>query len=350
MATWDETKPAGTRNPKLGDDDIREFKQCVRERLAIDHEAAASESPAFGAAGSKIGTHKAVRLNEQAADPTTLENQAAIYAKEADSATELFMRPESDGTAIRLTRGGCAAFNTLPFNDGTYAITFPTNGMAAAKIMLGNSSTIIWMYLNTAPPGWKALSTGADMVLAVAGGAAAYNVNGGNPDSVAAWAISGLTADAHTHAGPSHVHTGPSHTHDLSNHTHAGPSHTHTGPSHTHSGTTSAESAHTHVIDVADGSIIQRTPSNGSSSANTGAGTPHQHTVTVGAAGTGATGAAGTGATGAPSNNTSGAGGTGNTGAAGTGNTGAASATGVSSTGAWRPKASVGKLFQLDTA
>lgn len=91
---------------------------------------------------------------------------------------------------------------TVGFSDGTYNYTFPTNpaaGLAAAKFMLGTSSTIIWMYLNTAPPGWKALSTGADMVLGIAGGSASYNVNGGNPDSAATWTITGLAADAHTH-------------------------------------------------------------------------------------------------------------------------------------------------------
>ena len=52
--TWDETKPAGSRSPALGDDDIREFKVAIRERLAADHDFEASESPAFGAAGSTL--------------------------------------------------------------------------------------------------------------------------------------------------------------------------------------------------------------------------------------------------------------------------------------------------------
>jgi hypothetical protein len=72
-------------------------------------------------------------------------------------------------------------------NDGTQNIDFPTNGMSAAKFMLGNSNTIAWFYLNTAPPGWKVLATGADTVLGVSGGAGDYNVNGGNPDSSATW-------------------------------------------------------------------------------------------------------------------------------------------------------------------
>ena len=42
-SSWDETKPDGDRDIPLGDDDIREFKQQVRERLEIDHHALASE-------------------------------------------------------------------------------------------------------------------------------------------------------------------------------------------------------------------------------------------------------------------------------------------------------------------
>jgi len=91
---------------------------------------------------------------------------------------------------------------TVGFNDGTYNVEFPTNGIAAhSVIMLGNSSTIIWMYLNTAPPGWKVLTTGADTILAVAGGAALYNANGGTAAGES-WA----NLKAHTHTGPSHNH------------------------------------------------------------------------------------------------------------------------------------------------
>ena len=92
---------------------------------------------------------------------------------------------------------------TTGFSDGTYNYEFPTNGVAGhSVIMLGDASTIVWMYLNAAPPGWKVLTTGADTVLAVAGGSGDYNVNGGLPDNAASWDIDGLTnaaEAAHTH-------------------------------------------------------------------------------------------------------------------------------------------------------
>jgi len=94
-----------------------------------------------------------------------------------------------------LTTGGNATSkfdSAVGFYDGTYNYEFPTNGVGAdSVIMLGDSDTVVWMYLNTAPPGWKALATGADTVLAVAGGTEDYNVDGGNPDSSATWTIAG---------------------------------------------------------------------------------------------------------------------------------------------------------------
>ena len=88
------------------------------------------------------------------------------------------------------------------FNDGTYNYEFPTEGIGAhSVIMLGTSDTIVWMYLNAAPPGWKVLSTGADSLLAVSGGTAAYNVNGGNGGTGDTW-----TQPNHTHTMGTHLH------------------------------------------------------------------------------------------------------------------------------------------------
>jgi len=95
--------------------------------------------------------------------------------------------------------------SSMSFYDGTYTFDFPTNGVAGnAVIMCGDSSTIAWFYLNTAPPGWKALTTGGDTVLAVSGGSGDYNVNGGNPDTAASWEIDGLT---NGNQSANHTHT-----------------------------------------------------------------------------------------------------------------------------------------------
>ena len=68
--------------------------------------------------------------------------------------------------------------------DGTYKAVFPSNGVAGdAVIMLGNSSTIGWWYLNAAPPGWKVLATGADSVLGVKATARSSGTADGNTPS-----------------------------------------------------------------------------------------------------------------------------------------------------------------------
>ena len=103
---------------------------------------------------------------------------------------------------------GCTNFASVDDASGN-TISLPTNGMSDAVFMLGNSSTIAWFYLNVAPPGWKVLATGADTVLAIAGGSGDYNVNGGNPDSAATWTIDGFslnTENSHEHSGAAHTH------------------------------------------------------------------------------------------------------------------------------------------------
>lgn len=191
-----------------------------------------------------------------------------------------------------------AVLTTKQWSDGTNTIDFPTNGMAAAKFMLGNSSTIAWFYLNTAPPGWKVLATGADTVLGVSGGANAFNINGGTAGG--------------TWTQPDHLHSGPSHYHGLG--TMAGPDHTHT----LSSTTTAASYGSADVPVVISGGKLYEAP-------DPGAGTAEQASSTTG----NPTATALTGAMAAD--------GTGNTSNSATANT-------------WRPSASVGKLFQMDTA
>ena len=91
--------------------------------------------------------------------------------------------------------------SSVGFSDGIYTYDFPTNSIAAhSLIMLGNSSTILWMYLNAAPPGWKVLTTGTDTVLAVSGGTEAYNENGGTTNK-GDHDISVANMPAHDHTG-----------------------------------------------------------------------------------------------------------------------------------------------------
>lgn len=261
--TWNaayESSPADGDNVSAGAGKIRDLKQDIRERMAKDHYMAIAGTDA------DHGEHSKVTFQAPISTPSNVANKGFIYGKDVSAKIELHWEDE-DGDEVQLTAGG-AMSTTDGFSDGTNAITFPTNGMAAAKFMLGTSDTIAWFYLNTAPPGWKALSTGADTVLGVSGGSGDYNVNGGNPDSSATWTIDGLSSansGAHTH-----TYSGTTSTKDAFDSNEAGVNAGVGAHSHTYSGTTS------------------------------GVSTQHSHTI--------------------------------------------------SQNGSWRPKASVGKLFQLDTA
>lgn len=251
-----------------------------------------------------------VKISELTALTTPADADALAIVDASESSLEKTKQITYANLKAALT-GASATYVTT----GAYTASFPTNGVAASSIiMLGTSSTIIWMYLNTAPPGWKALTTGADTVLGVSGGSGYYNVNGGNADSLASWTVSGLTM-AHTHTGPSHTHTGPSHTH-------TGPSHVHQWANNQYSYDSGGNQSGSILLPNVElsGSTTYRAIDDGD--------------YYTSAAGTGDTGAAGTGATGAGGNTA----------------TSAASTSSVTSSGVWRPKASVGKLFQLDTA
>lgn len=111
--TWNETTPPGSENPQQGDDRIREHKRAVRERLAADHHFESTETIPFGNAGSEIGFHKKVTLIEQASDPTTLENEMALYCKDNGGAPEAYIRPQSNGTPFQLTKSGKLLHNAV---------------------------------------------------------------------------------------------------------------------------------------------------------------------------------------------------------------------------------------------
>jgi hypothetical protein len=106
-AAWDETKPAGTRSPTLGDDDIREFKEQIRERLAVDHDTRSDESGAesITTPTGTIGYHVKVTLTERAADPTNVANAGILYTKDSGGISELYYE-DSAGTVKQLTTNG----------------------------------------------------------------------------------------------------------------------------------------------------------------------------------------------------------------------------------------------------
>jgi len=64
----------------------------------------ARDHVSLDANSAESGKHKAIRLTEQAA-PTTLVNELGLYAKDTGSEPDLYVRRESSGTEIQMTMG-----------------------------------------------------------------------------------------------------------------------------------------------------------------------------------------------------------------------------------------------------
>lgn len=97
-SAWDETKPAGSRNLNLGDDDIREFKQQVRERSDVDGYFPSADD-------AKTGYHRKATLIEQGSDPSAVADALIVYSKLTGSFAELYSRHEN-AAAQQLTLNG----------------------------------------------------------------------------------------------------------------------------------------------------------------------------------------------------------------------------------------------------
>jgi len=96
----DETKPAGNRARSLGDDDIREFKRAIRERLATDHNFKADET-----GDTQIGYHKQVTLIEAADIGVGATGLPILGAQTVSGKPELTFTDE-DNNDIQLTKSG----------------------------------------------------------------------------------------------------------------------------------------------------------------------------------------------------------------------------------------------------
>lgn len=173
---WDETKPAGSRSMSLGDDDIREFKAQMRERLAIDHYFLQNETD-----DSLVGFHKKVTLLEQASDPASLADAFYLYAKLQGSYSELFGRHENAGVQ-RLTNLGKLWIEALGVDSAARGDIITRGASVFGRLALGASGTFL-------------KSDGTDAVWAAASVAA-----GGLPNGVPIQIVR-VTDAAHTNLG-----------------------------------------------------------------------------------------------------------------------------------------------------
>ena len=101
---YDSTKPQSGITLSAG-------RAVVQANFAATETYIARDHVSFDANSADSGKHKAIRLTEQTA-PTTLVNELGLYAKDTGSHPDLFVRRESSGTEIQMTVGDPTAAAT----------------------------------------------------------------------------------------------------------------------------------------------------------------------------------------------------------------------------------------------
>ncbi len=120
--TWDETKPAGSRDRSLGDDDIREFKRAIRERLNEDHVQPSDET-----GYTTVGYHRKCTLIKQGSNATAVTDTLILFCKNDGSTDELFTIDES-GNVIQVTDAGkLAVLGSEGWRTGDKILSSNTN-------------------------------------------------------------------------------------------------------------------------------------------------------------------------------------------------------------------------------
>ena len=119
---WDVTKPAGSRDLSLGDDDIREFKRAIDERLNEDHVKPNDETGV-----TTVGYHRKSTLIKLGSNPTAVTDTYILFCKSDGSTDELFGIDES-GNVIQFTDAGkLAVLGSEGWRTGDKLLSSNTN-------------------------------------------------------------------------------------------------------------------------------------------------------------------------------------------------------------------------------
>lgn len=123
IETQDVTKPAGTRDRSLGDDDIREFKRAECERQNEDHVRPADET-----GETLVGYHRKVQLYRQTSDPAAVALTGIAYTKDIGAGVIELFYEDAAGNVIQLTSAGkLMALGTNVLRTGDKLLSSNTN-------------------------------------------------------------------------------------------------------------------------------------------------------------------------------------------------------------------------------
>lgn len=149
--TWSETAPAGGDDAANGDNEIRDFKFAIRERLAVDHYAYDDES-----GHSDVGYHKQVTMPAQST-PTTISGALRLYAKSVSSVEELHLLDDA-GNERQWSKDGL-------INAASLKIASEVRGDvlirgASGWIRLGIGASGRYLRSDGTDPSWSAIQAG----------------------------------------------------------------------------------------------------------------------------------------------------------------------------------------------
>ena len=122
--TWDEAAPGGTDNVSSGDDEIRDTRYGIRERLAVDHNAYATE-----AGESNLYTHKKISLTKLAADPGASATLGFLYVKDIGAGVYELFYEDAAGNVLQMTDAG-SLVGTTAFRTGDWIVSETTAARA----------------------------------------------------------------------------------------------------------------------------------------------------------------------------------------------------------------------------
>ena len=129
--TYRKSIPLATERPSVSQPKIKENFTQINDQFGVDH-TELEES-------TQQGKHKKVTLYEQATDPSTSSDEAAIYSKEGDNGTELYYRKESDGEVLKLV--GLKVLAICSANNAGALINDKFNVSACGIVSEGGNST-----------------------------------------------------------------------------------------------------------------------------------------------------------------------------------------------------------------
>jgi hypothetical protein len=111
----DPSVPAGTEDPNLGDNRIRNLAAAVAELLGIDHYMGTDGGAGTGYNDDAAGEHRVITLRAES-DPVSESGKCHIYGKTVSGVVEFFFK-DKDGNVLQLTTGG--VFNAALLNSKT---------------------------------------------------------------------------------------------------------------------------------------------------------------------------------------------------------------------------------------